>query len=136
MIVCDANALYASYDKSEPQHKAVLAALTSASREPKLLSPFVLAELDYFMLTRLGTSAENALLRDVEDGVYQLCPISTNDVTQARALINRYEALKIGIADASIAVLAARHQTTRILTFDARYFRAITPLWGDAFTLL
>ncbi len=136
MLICDANALYAAYDKDEPRHKAVVAELKAASREPKLLSPFVLAEVDYFMLTRLGTRAENALLQDVEDGVYELCPMTGSDVAQARALINQYEALEIGLADASIAVLAARHETTRLLTFDERHSRAITPLWGAAFTLL
>jgi hypothetical protein len=33
-------------------------------------------------------------------------------------------------------VLADRHDTTRLLTFDERRFRAVAPLRGDAFTLL
>ncbi len=44
--------------------------------------------------------------------------------------------MKIGVADASIVVLAARYRTTRLLTFDERHFRAIKPLHGEAFTLL
>jgi predicted nucleic acid-binding protein len=41
-----------------------------------------------------------------------------------------------GHADASVAVLAARFGTRRILTFDERHFRAITPLQGGHFTIL
>jgi hypothetical protein len=33
-------------------------------------------------------------------------------------------------------MLAARHRTTRLLTFDERHFRAVKPLYGKAFTLL
>ena len=33
-------------------------------------------------------------------------------------------------------VLADRHGTTRILTFDERAFRAVPPLQGGTFTIL
>jgi hypothetical protein len=33
-------------------------------------------------------------------------------------------------------VLAADPKTTRLLTLDERHFRALRPLWGEAFTLL
>jgi hypothetical protein len=33
-------------------------------------------------------------------------------------------------------VIAARYQTTRLLTLDHRHFRTVAPLWGaPAFTL-
>jgi SAM-dependent methyltransferase len=44
--------------------------------------------------------------------------------------------LEIGLADASIAVVAARARTTRLLTLDERHFRAMQPLWGEVFHLL
>ena len=44
--------------------------------------------------------------------------------------------MSIGIADASIVVLAARFETTRLLTLDERRFRAIRPLHAEAFALL
>ena len=40
------------------------------------------------------------------------------------------------IADGSLIVLAAKYQTTRLLTLDERHFRAIRPLHAVAFTLL
>ena len=48
----------------------------------------------------------------------------------------RYADLELGLADCALVALADRHETTRILTFDERHFRAIKPLRGDAFTIL
>lgn len=58
------------------------------------------------------------------------------DYLTALALNNRYADLNVGLADLSIAILAARHRTNRILTFDQRHFRLIRPLHGGTFTLL
>lgn len=41
-----------------------------------------------------------------------------------------------GSPDLSVAVLAGRLRTRRILTYDQRYFRAVRPIQGGAFTLL
>jgi predicted nucleic acid-binding protein len=50
-------------------------------------------------------------------------------------LDRRYADLDLGLADLSIAVLARKLATRRILTFE-RHFRAVRPLQGGAFTLL
>lgn len=43
----------------------------------------------------------------------------------------------IGLADASLLVLASRLATTRVATLDERHFRAVVPLTGEAaFTFL
>jgi hypothetical protein len=51
-------------------------------------------------------------------------------------VVERYSDLRIGLAAASILVLAARYGTTRVLTLDERHFRAMRPLHADAFTIL
>jgi len=51
-------------------------------------------------------------------------------------LIDRYADLKLSLTGASVAVLAARHRTTRLLTLDERDFRPMRPLYGNAFILL
>jgi len=40
-------------------------------------------------------------------------------------VIERYTDLQIGLADASIVVLAERHAVTEVLTLDERHFRAM-----------
>lgn len=42
----------------------------------------------------------------------------------------------IGLADASLVVLAARAGTRSLLTLDERHFRALSPRQGGAFVLL
>jgi uncharacterized protein len=63
-------------------------------------------------------------------------PFDAGDVAEAAEVIGRYQELRIGLADASVAVVAARAKTTRLLTLDERHFRPMRPLWGQAFRLL
>lgn len=135
LIVLDTSGLLAAVDRSEPEHAEARRALES-DRGPYLLSPFVLEELDYLLARRYGVDAERALLEEVVGGRYQLEPFDRDDVGMASELIEHYRDLGIGLADASVAVLAARHSTDRLLTLDERHFRAIRPLRGRAFKLL
>ena len=136
MIVVDTSGILASKDESHPNHAAV-AAIVADGDDELLLSPFVLAEADYMLASRLGPPAARELLDDVEAEAYQLVEFGPGDVASANGVIDRYEDLRIGIADASLVVIAARYETTRILTFDQRHFRTVAPLWGArSFTLL
>lgn len=92
---------------------------------PLLLSPFVLAELDYLLLRHVGTVAQAALLEEVGRGVFQLEKFDANDVERARRAIDDFEDLKIGLADASLVVLAERHDVADVLTLDRRHFEAL-----------
>lgn len=128
MIVLDTSGLLAALDSSQRTHARATAALSSAA-PPLLLSPFVLAELDYLIATRVGTAPEMALLDDVSRGAYQLEPFASGDIAEARALLDRYDGLQLGLADASLLVLCRRHGTGDILTLDERHFRAIVADW-------
>lgn len=135
MIVLDTGGLYAALDANETLHgRAVAALLTSAP--PRLLSPFVLAELDYLIATRVGHATQLALLDEVLRGSYQLEPFSAEDVGLARRVMEKYSDLRIGLADASVVVLANRHRTTDLLCTDERHFRALRNSSGKPFRLL
>ena len=95
-----------------------------------------LAELDSFVATRAGVDAEATLLARVAAGSLTLAECGAADVGTALALIERYRSLSIGLADASLVVLADRDGTNRLLTLDERHFRAVRPLGGGAFRLL
>ena len=112
------------------------AAALRASGQPRLLSPFVLAELDYLLVTRVSTAAESAFLAEVANGAYQLEPFDQDDVDRARSILERYADLELGLADASILVLAERHGTRDLLTLDERHFRTIVGPGGQRFRLL
>ncbi len=135
MIILDTSGVYAFKDESADEYPAVRRAVES-DPGPFILSPFVLAELDYLVSGRLGQRVERELLEDVANGAYELAEFGPDDVVTAMELIDRYTDLKLGLTDASVAVLAARHRTTRLLTLDERDFRPMRPLYGTAFTLL
>lgn len=137
MIICDTSGLYAAaaYNADQPGHRETLAAVAEHTG-PLVVSPYVLTELDYLLRTRVGVDAEVGMLRDVQTGAYEVADLSSAELEQAISLIERYVNRNLGIADAANVVLAARHRTTRLLTLDARAYRIVRPLWGDAFTLL
>jgi predicted nucleic acid-binding protein len=134
VILLDTSGLLAALDSAQRHHIEAAASL-AASPPPLLLSPFVLAELDYLLASRVGGAARTSLLGEVERGAYQLQPFSAEDVHDARVIIERHADLGISLADASIAVLANRHRTRDVLTLDERHFRVLTA-GGKPFRLL
>ena len=124
MILLDTSGLLAAIDASQRAHRAAADALRAAE-PPWLLSPFVLAELDYLLATRVGLAAERRLLEEVGRGVYRLEPFGAQEVAEAERFIGRYADLGIGLADASILVLAERYAVREVLTLDERHFRAV-----------
>ena len=135
MIVLDSSGLYAALVETERQHERTRRALTD-DPGPFVLSPFALCELDYLMATSTGVDAELQLLDDVARGAYELASFDAVDVNAARALVDEFRDLDIGLADASIVVVAARYSTNRVLTLDERHFRALRTLDGRPFSIL
>lgn len=125
MILLDTSGLLAALDGSQRRHAEAAASLAGA-RGSLLLSPFVLAELDYLLTTRVGGLARARLLEEVERGAYVLEAFSAADIGRARKIIDRHAGLGISLADASIAVLAKRHGVRDVLTLDERHFRVLS----------
>jgi predicted nucleic acid-binding protein len=134
-VIVDTSALLAFFDTDEPDHETVSAVLGSAT-ELLVVSPYVIAELDYLVASRLGVSAELAVLRELTGGAWDLPTIDIEALVQARAVIERYADQKIGVADASNVVLAERYRTRTIVTLDRRHFNALRPLSGGRFRIL
>jgi predicted nucleic acid-binding protein len=135
VILIDTSGLLAAIDSSQRMH-AACAEVLGDSTGPFLLSPFVLAELDYLLGVRVSAAAQDALLAEVERGAYRLEPFLASDVAAARRTLQKYATLKLGIADASILVLAERHGTRDVLTLDERHFRALRTSKGKALRIL
>ena len=135
MILLDTGGLLAVIDAGQPRHHTAGVTL-DADEGPFVVSPFVLCELDYLVTSRLGTATELELLDDVAHGAYELAQFDAPDVASARAVVEQYRDLSIGLADASIVVLAGRYATNRVLTFDERHFRALRTPQGDPFVVL
>lgn len=135
MILLDTSGLLAALDASQPRHHAAAQSLAD-SGPPRLLSPFVLAEIDYLVRTRIGVQAQRALLSEVARGAYRLEAFSEGDVDVARAVMERWSPLELDLADASIVVLAHRHDARDVLTLDEDRFRRLRRAGGRAFRVL
>jgi hypothetical protein len=133
LILLDTSGLWSALDAAQRSHAQARASLLAAA-PPLLLSPFVLAELDY-LAARVGSSARTSLLAEVESGAYQLEPFSGADVGEALTLIRRHAGLGVSLADASVVVLARRHAVQDLLTLDERHFRTLA-VDGRPFRLL
>jgi uncharacterized protein len=134
-VIVDTSALLAFFDIDEPDHEAVSAVLGGAT-EPLVVSPYVVAELDYLASSRLGASAELAVLRELTGGAWDLPAIDVDKLASARAVIERYADQSIGIADASNVILADAYRTRTIVTLDHRHFDVLRPLGGGRFRIL
>jgi predicted nucleic acid-binding protein len=133
-LIIDTGALLAFFDTDEPDHRAVSAVLGEAT-EPLVVSPYVVAELDYLVASRLGVSAELAVLRELTGGAWDLPAIDLDALVKARAVIERYADQSIGVADASNVILAERYRTRTIVTLDRRHFDVLRPLSGGRFRI-
>ncbi|MEX2431417.1 MAG: VapC toxin family PIN domain ribonuclease, partial [Dehalococcoidia bacterium] len=86
--------------------------------------------------THSGRIEALKLLRDVAAGAYELHPFSSHDMESAIQVLERYADLDLGLADASVVVLASHYACFDILTLDHRHFRAVVAPNGQPFRLL
>jgi uncharacterized protein len=134
-LIVDTSALLAFFDRDEPDHQAV-SAVISESSEPLVVSPYVVAEVDYLIGTRLGVAAEIAALRELAGGAWDLASIDAADLGTILPVIERYADHAIGVADASNVLLADRYRTATIATLDRRHFSVLRPLSGGYFVIV
>ncbi|WP_454299230.1 PIN domain-containing protein [Salana multivorans] len=72
-MIVDTSALLAYFDAGEPAHRSV-AAVIDAATSPLVVSPYVVAEVDYLVLTRHGTAAELVVLEELAGGAWSSRP--------------------------------------------------------------
>lgn len=119
---------------TDPDHAAVLATMEQWPGE-LVVSAFTAAEADHLVLSRLGVDAELALIEDLAV-TYTVQSLDPRGLETARKLCAQYRDIELGLADASMVVLADRWSTHTLATFDQRHFRVVCALDGKPFTLL
>jgi uncharacterized protein len=134
-LLIDAAPIVALADREEPRRDAILQVLERESGALVIPAP-ITAEIDYLLGVRFGAPARHAFLADLAAGRFVTPALEREDYATIMALEQRYADLALGLADCALIVHAARRRSARLLTFDERHFRAVTPLYGDAFTLL
>jgi len=135
-LILDSGGLLVAIDPDQKDHAAFANALAS-HRGPLVISPFVVAELDYMIGRDYGDESRLAFLEEVDRGAYRLEPFGAADFSRARELTGAYPHLPgFGIADASNVVLAERYGAVDILITDQRDFRQIKLPGGRFFRVL
>ena len=130
-MIVDTSALLAFFDAKESQHEAVAAVITQ-TREPLVISPYVVAELDYLVLRRHGSTAEAAVLDELLRGAWELATMTADRLAAAARIVEKYRDVPVGIADASNIVLADAYRTRTIATLDQRHFSILRFSDGSA----
>ncbi|MEI7517687.1 MAG: PIN domain-containing protein [Mycobacteriaceae bacterium] len=135
-MIVDTSALLAYFNAREPDHGDVARVIDEHADGVLVVSPYVVAELDYLVATRIGVDAELAVLRELSSGAWHLADFDAGNLERATAVIEKYRDQDIGLADASTVVLADQHRTTTILTLDRRQFEVLRPIGGGRFSIL
>ncbi len=135
MILADTSGLLALFNQREPRHDDVRSALSGVPA-PIVVSPYVVAELDYLVGRRIGLAAELAVLRELRGPGYELAAMDAALLQTAADVIERYADQQIGITDASIVALAQQYRTDLVLTLDRRHFDVLRTVEGKPFALL
>lgn len=126
-LIIDTSGYLVAATGRHPLHVDVLDVLDRID-QPPIVSPLVMAEIDYLVLDRAGVDQELQVIDDLTSGAYELPDLDVDDLRAARNVVAKYADLKIGLTDAVNVVLADRFDTRDILTTDQRHFRALTPL--------
>ncbi|WP_280461217.1 PIN domain-containing protein [Nocardia carnea] len=141
IAVADTNALYRLLDPRLSGHEGHRKALSAVSR--LVISPMVLAELDYLVASRAGARkaviAAQFIMRNVTLRRFEI-PDLGDHLPVAVAVAEEYEdaggGKGVGLTDAMNVALAAAYSTDAMFTSD-RHFRMMRPLTGhSAFRLL
>ena len=125
-VIGDTSGVLAALDSAHPAHASCLEVIDTGA--VVVLSPLVLAELDYMITTRFGYPAALSFLGRVEAGVFEVAEIGADEIFAAKAVLDGYADLPLGLTDAVNVVLADNLGTDNILTLDQRHFRAVRPL--------
>jgi uncharacterized protein len=95
----------------------------------------VAAEADYLILSRLGVDAQIAFVEDLASA-YRVDSLDAAELARAAQICGQHRDLELGLADASIVLLADRWATRVVATYDQRDFRTVSALDGGTFELL
>jgi uncharacterized protein len=124
MIIADTGAIVALVDRKDRHHRILRRAFEAQPAE-WLLPWAILPEVDYLLGAHVGAAAREAFLEDLADGSYEVEWGRAGDLEDAARLNRQYAALALGLVDAVVIAVAARHRAAAIATLDVRHFGAV-----------
>ena len=138
MIVVDTGPLVAAALTKDNHHQRCVEFFNSvalASQSFVIPAPIV-TEVCYLLEREAGSRVEAAFLRSLSNGDFTLADLSTSDLDRMAVLVDTYDDLPLGAADASVLAVAERLGTDQIATLDRRHFNIVRPRHVTVLTLL
>jgi len=135
VIVVDTSIIVAYMNANDDDHTRVAEWIDQID-DDLVTTPLIVAEADHLVDARGGARALSALRADLASGAY-LVEWWSGALPGAIEVAEAYADMRLGLADASLVVLAERLGTLDVGTLDERHFRAIRPrAGGQAFRIL
>ena len=124
MITLDTSGLLALFDRKDSHHAACVQVYTADSG-PAIVPAAILAEIGWFLEDRRRFPPQllHTFLGDLADGAYAVEWIDEDSVRIA-ALVERYDDLPLGVADAAVIACAERHGGN-VLTTDRHFSQVV-----------
>lgn len=121
MIIADTGFWLALANRRDAHHERAKAALAK-HRGPYVTTWPVMTETCHLLASRLGTDAELAFVRSAVLGAFEIFALDRAHLPRVEALMQKYRALPMDLADASLVILAEELGCGDILSTDTRDF--------------
>ena len=132
LAIVDSGPLLASIDVADPDHAPCIKALSESGADI-VIPALCVAEVTYFLGKRHSADVESRFLEGLAD--FPVIAPDPDDWVRIAGLVRRYADMPLGTVDASVAVLAMRLGTDRIITLDHRHFSVLRNAQGKRFEL-
>jgi predicted nucleic acid-binding protein len=137
MIFIDSSALYALTDAGDGRHPEAKAFYADhVHRTPFALTLAVLAETFTLLEHRAGHQPTEPLWEQTAQGLFELLPVTPDDVRDALAIERRYRSAALGFVDSLTLAMCERYRIDRLFTFDRRDFLIYRPKFTKHFELV
>ncbi len=123
MILADTGFWLALANKSDKHHTRARAALAKY-RGPYVSTWPVMTETCHMLASRLGAHATAAFVRSAALGAFEIFVLDRTHLPRIEVLMEKYRALPMDLADASLVIAAEESGSGDILSTDARDFGA------------
>lgn len=121
MLIADTGFYYALADRRDRHHARALEVL-GALDEPLITTWPVLTETTHLLTRRLSAAVAVQFMANIADGFSLIQAFDVAETRRMSELMQRYAALPMDLADASLVLLAERLGDGRILSTDQRDF--------------
>ena len=132
MAIVGTGPLLASIDVADPDHAACIKAMAESGADI-VIPALCVAEVTYFLGKRHSADVESRFLEGLAD--FPVIAPDPDDWVRIAGLVRRYADMPLGTVDASVAILAMRLGTDRIITLDHRHFSVLQNAQGKRFEL-